>query len=303
MRKRLMPACALAWPTIMIAAAACLATARPAQAHAHITSTTQVTTTAAVATRPATEPHPAAPGRYVVKPGDSLSAIATARAVPGGWQALYNANKRAIGPDPNLIHPGAVLVLPGHAARPPAPATTTPRPLREAPPPATASPSPPAATAASTPGTTADHDTPWWLTVLLSAAVLAAAGIAALAVTATRRRRPATGARRRATRDTGQETGSGHLTEERPRIIFATHERLIVTYSRKDDTAYVLSPPGTDPEEVLKAARLVLPEDVFQELAGTLGVTVLSPAASRGHPSHGPGTRPRPPPRGRSARQ
>ena len=35
--------------------------------------------------------------RYVVAPGDTLSAIAAALAVRGGWAALYAANRRAIG--------------------------------------------------------------------------------------------------------------------------------------------------------------------------------------------------------------
>jgi LysM repeat protein len=35
--------------------------------------------------------------------------------VRGGWQALYAANRRVIGPDPDVIHPGTVLVLPGQA--------------------------------------------------------------------------------------------------------------------------------------------------------------------------------------------
>lgn len=47
-----------------------------------------------------------------MKSGDSLSKIATAKNVKGGWQALYAANKAAIGSNPNLIHPGLVLKLP-----------------------------------------------------------------------------------------------------------------------------------------------------------------------------------------------
>src|SRR6202044_1891741 len=53
---------------------------------------------------------------YAVQPGDTLSGIAAALGVPGGWPALYAANRRAIGPDPALIRPGAVLALPGRAA-------------------------------------------------------------------------------------------------------------------------------------------------------------------------------------------
>ena len=76
-------------------------------------STTAVTLTstldAATASTTTAQPAP----RYVVQPGDSLSSIAVARAVRGGWQALYAANRRVIGPDPDVIHPGTVLVLPG----------------------------------------------------------------------------------------------------------------------------------------------------------------------------------------------
>lgn len=53
---------------------------------------------------------------YVVKPGDTLFAIA--ERVGGGeevqpWvDTLYSINKRVIGNNPNLIHPGQVLVIP-----------------------------------------------------------------------------------------------------------------------------------------------------------------------------------------------
>lgn len=55
-------------------------------------------------------------------------------------------------------------------------------------------------------------------------------------------------------------------------IIMVDHERLIVTYSRRDHTVYVLSPPGEDPGAVLRAARLVLPDDTYEELADHLGL-------------------------------
>ncbi|MFH8403647.1 transglycosylase family protein [Streptomyces sp. NPDC018019] len=54
---------------------------------------------------------PASPGDYTVRPGDNLSAIAEDRGVSGGWPALYEANKRVIGGDPDLIHPGQRLDL------------------------------------------------------------------------------------------------------------------------------------------------------------------------------------------------
>ncbi|MBY8874217.1 LysM peptidoglycan-binding domain-containing protein [Micromonospora sp. PLK6-60] len=50
-------------------------------------------------------------GNYVVKSGDTLSQIATARDLAGGWQALYERNKRVIGGSPDLIFPGQRLSL------------------------------------------------------------------------------------------------------------------------------------------------------------------------------------------------
>ena len=57
------------------------------------------------------------------------------------------------------------------------------------------------------------------------------------------------------------------------RIVQAGHERLVVTYSVRDEVAYVLTPPGEDPGAVLRAARLVLPDDAYEELAGHLGLS------------------------------
>ncbi|MFE4798413.1 transglycosylase family protein [Streptomyces sp. NPDC056708] len=53
----------------------------------------------------------AADGTYTVHPGDNLWAIADAQKVPGGWPALYEANKGAVGSDPDLILPGQSLDL------------------------------------------------------------------------------------------------------------------------------------------------------------------------------------------------
>jgi hypothetical protein len=55
-------------------------------------------------------------------------------------------------------------------------------------------------------------------------------------------------------------------------IVVADHDRLIVTRSTWDGTVYVLRPPGEDPKAILRAARLVLPEDPYEELADQLGV-------------------------------
>jgi LysM repeat protein len=54
----------------------------------------------------------AAYGHYVVRRGDTLSAIAHRKHVRGGWHALYKANKRSIGANPNLIQVGQRLRLP-----------------------------------------------------------------------------------------------------------------------------------------------------------------------------------------------
>ncbi|MEV8534375.1 transglycosylase family protein [Streptomyces sp. NPDC051211] len=46
---------------------------------------------------------------YTVQPGDSLTAIADAKGVEGGWNALYAANEQVIGDDADLIKPGQNL--------------------------------------------------------------------------------------------------------------------------------------------------------------------------------------------------
>ncbi|MEU3606954.1 transglycosylase family protein [Streptomyces sp. NPDC035033] len=48
---------------------------------------------------------------YTVRPGDSLSEIAQENDLPGGWDALYDANRRTVGADPDLILPGQSLEL------------------------------------------------------------------------------------------------------------------------------------------------------------------------------------------------
>ena len=53
-----------------------------------------------------------AKGTYVVRAGDTLSAIAARHHVPGGWRALYRANRAKIGANPNLIRIGMHLRLP-----------------------------------------------------------------------------------------------------------------------------------------------------------------------------------------------
>lgn len=52
-----------------------------------------------------------ADGAYTVRPGDTLSAIADSLDLKGGWAELYEANKRTVGVDPDLIFPGQSLAL------------------------------------------------------------------------------------------------------------------------------------------------------------------------------------------------
>ncbi|CAM5667678.1 Peptidoglycan DD-metalloendopeptidase family protein OS=Streptomyces tendae OX=1932 GN=GUR47_03660 PE=3 SV=1 [Streptomyces tendae] len=53
---------------------------------------------------------------YTVVTGDTLSGIADVHEVRGGWQRLYEANRGAIGSDPDLILPGQRLALRGEGA-------------------------------------------------------------------------------------------------------------------------------------------------------------------------------------------
>jgi LysM repeat protein len=257
------------------------------------------------------------PARYTVAPGDTLSAIAAALGWPGGWQALYAANRRVIGPDPNVIRPGVVLTAPRTAAaagtgqaarreaqptasapaRHPRARTTAPTPAGSGQPGGPAHPVPTASRPAGLPvapghTTKPGHVTapaggmPRWLEdVLLAAGVLAATAFAAEPAAALARRRrqavrpapdrvhgAAPGSARDAAPGPVRHTANGGHVAQRARIILADHERLIVTYCARDHAVYVLAPPGEDPRAVLRAARLVVPEDTYEDLAGHLGV-------------------------------
>jgi nucleoid-associated protein YgaU len=234
-----------------------------------------------------------APTRYTVAVGDTLSGIAAALATPGGWPTLYAANRQALGPDPNTIRPGTVLAIPRTAL--PTPTPTTPRPGRPAPapaqqsapakPPASAQPPAPAtaptsarpaparapasARSSAPPKATATGGLPRWLQiVLLAAGVLI--GIAFVTepvlALARRRRQPSHPATRPA-------PGPAALpATKEPRILLADYDRLVVTSSGPEGTVCVLRPPGADPATILVAARLVLAQDRYEELAGHLGL-------------------------------
>ena len=241
-----------------------------------------------------------APVRYRVVPGDTLAAIAAALAVRGGWPALYAANRQVIGPDPGMIRPGTVLTVPRltvpRAAAPP-PAASGPAPRRYLTPPSSA---PAGSGLHPLPGrTAAPHGAgmPWWLkTVLLAAGLLIGAAFLVEPVLVIRRRRRATRAAT-ATAAAGTAAGPGKPPASgtppvvvpaqrtaaeppaagRARIVEADYARLVVTHSADDDAVYVLRPPGQDPAAIMRVARLVLPEGLYRELAGHLGLPASWP--------------------------
>jgi LysM repeat protein len=235
-------------------------------------------------------PGQTAPARYTVVSGDTLAGIAAALAVPGGWPALYAANRHVIGSDPDVIRPGAVLTVPvpapvPHAAPAPPPASSSPPP---APPsaPAGSRPSPqPARTSAP-----AAAGLPQWLkTMLLAAGLLIGAAFLAEPVLLLRRRRRAARAAGLGLAAPGQGPGpetQGQVQVQacaqaadppKARVVLADYDRVVVTHSASDGMVYVLRPPGKDPKAILRAARLVLPEDLYQELAEHLGIPASWP--------------------------
>ncbi|MEU2509051.1 transglycosylase family protein [Streptomyces sp. NPDC007863] len=94
---------------------------------------------------------------YTVTPGDSLSEIARDERVRGGWQRLYEINRKVVGDDPDLILPGQRLTLriaaPARPAPAPAPAAPSARPSSPQAPPTLKPPAPPKPPAAQAPAT------------------------------------------------------------------------------------------------------------------------------------------------------
>ena len=75
----------------------------------------------------------------------------------------------------------------------------------------------------------------------------------------------------------GREPDPGRPAAEEAGIVLADYDRVVVTQSLHDGTVYVLRPPGEDPRMILRAARLVLPEDLYRELAEQLGMPASWP--------------------------
>ncbi|MFF8794205.1 transglycosylase SLT domain-containing protein [Streptomyces globisporus] len=53
----------------------------------------------------------AAPAKHSVVAGETLSKIAREHSVSGGWEKLYEGNRKIVGSNPDLIHPGIKLVI------------------------------------------------------------------------------------------------------------------------------------------------------------------------------------------------
>jgi LysM repeat protein len=313
-------------------------------------STTAVTLTstvdAAAASTTTAQPAP----RYVVQPGDSLSSIAAARAVRGGWQALYAANRRVIGPDPDVIHPGTVLVLPGQVtpisytvrtgdtlsgiatefaipggwptlyegnrqvigpdpnvirpgtvltlARPAAPTRPSARPARHRQAQPATHAAPPHHAPQTRTSAPATAGMPGWLRIMLLAAglLIGAAFLAELVLAIARRRRQSMAAKVQPENAQSENAQSENAQPENAmpesampetvspcpprscrRFVLADYDRLVVTHNQADDMVCVLRPPGEDPRAILRVARLVLPEDPYEELAEQLGVPASWP--------------------------
>jgi LysM repeat protein len=240
--------------------------------------------------------------RYTVADGDTLSGIAAALAVRGGWPALYAANRPIIGPDPDAIRAGTVLTVPVPAAPPtskpapptsrpappksrPAPLTSRPAPLTSRPAPLTSRPTPhqrPAPGSRPRPArktAPAAVGMPQWLKLMLLVAglIVALVFLVELALVARRQHQLRVRASRLGTVSSRQEPAGGPLPANGAHIVMADYDRVVVTYSKQDETVFVFRPPGEDPKTILGVARLVLPEASYAELASQLGMPVSWP--------------------------
>jgi LysM repeat protein len=272
-------------------------------------------------------PGPATPVRYTVAAGDTLSAIAARFGVRGGWLALYAANRPVIGPDPGAINAGTRLTIPvagtpASGSAPGQPAPGLPAPGKPAPSQANPKPTGPAPSSVpSAPPTVhqaqlrprprASTGMPSWLkTLLLAVGLLAVVIFAAEPLLVARRRRrrrivpapphppaPAGPVHQDAPAEQAHQTSThparpygASSAPETPamlfpacqqahqdripaaRIVMADHDRLVITRNKHDDTVCVLRPPGEDPADILRVARLVLPEGHYGTLAEQLGM-------------------------------
>ncbi|WP_030059436.1 MULTISPECIES: transglycosylase family protein [Streptomyces] len=85
--------------------------AAPKQAEKPVEQSVQQYAPKHAAPQQAPQAAPASGHDYTVRSGDTLSTIAAAQGVSGGWHALYEQNHATVGGDPDLILPGQVLHL------------------------------------------------------------------------------------------------------------------------------------------------------------------------------------------------
>jgi LysM repeat protein len=261
-------------------------------------------------------PGPATPVRYTVGAGDTLSGIAARFGVRGGWPVLYAANRSVIGPDPGRIQAGVRLTIPSPATPPAsgqapgsprpgnpapgssAPGSSTPGLAQPHPQPKSPAPSAPSTAHQAHPRPHASTGMPSWLkTMLLAVGLLAVVIFAAEPLLVARRRRrrrivvPAFPPHEPSQAPQDHQTHQANPAPEAPvmpvpahpdrikpaRIVMADHDRLVITRSKRDDTICVLRPPGEDPADILRVARLVLPEGPYGTLAEQLGVPASWP--------------------------
>src|ERR1700722_5778014 len=181
--------------------------------------------------------------------------------------------------------PAGSIPVPGPRAPPPPPPVSAPGP----PPPPAPPPAPPVSQPRPQPARTsapAAAGLPQWLkTMLLAVGFLVGAALLAeplLLLHPRRRAARAAGLRMAAP---GQDSGPEGQVPARARsaaackarVVLADYDRVVVTHSESDGMVYVLRPPGEDPKAILRAARLVLPEDLYQELARQLGLPASWP--------------------------
>ncbi|GAA2594595.1 LysM peptidoglycan-binding domain-containing protein [Streptomyces axinellae] len=100
----------------LLTAGSAHAASAPASTHAKAPAAAAQSPAIKAAQQPKGEQGSGASGSYVVVGGDSLYRIATDHDVKGGWSALYDANKKTVGGDPDLIKPGQKLTLPSASA-------------------------------------------------------------------------------------------------------------------------------------------------------------------------------------------
>lgn len=107
--------------------------AKTGQGKAPLSGSAKKTTAEAGTAKASPTAVPGARESYTVARGDSLSGIASAERVQGGWQRLYAANRTVVGADPDLILPGQRLSLDvaGTPVTAPKPAAAAPKPKQK----------------------------------------------------------------------------------------------------------------------------------------------------------------------------